>query len=109
MNNDQRQRMIEYLTEAAGHHHPTLYIVRDFVTGAAAPTSWNDVFVCLLMSNGSPYLQRIMFPAHMKKRRKDNNYYWHENSWGTSHNFLVVQKLEKAFGMDLSKFQTCIL
>jgi len=108
MNKEQLERMIFNLKLAATAKFPTLYVVQDYVTGRGLPTSWNSVYIIKNTEDG-PEMCTIFSPEHMKKRRKDNNLYWHVHGYGTSHTHLVKQQIERAFGVDLSKFHTRII
>ena len=91
---DQYDRLRKTLQRELRTKHPTIYVVMDFKPGREAPTSWSSAYI---MQDG--HMKKLWAPWAMRRRRTDNSYYWHENSWGTCHRFLLVESIVFAAGL----------
>lgn len=104
----QYDRLRKTLQRELRTKRPTIYVVMDYKTGRGLPTSWSSAYI---MQDG--YMKKLWAPWAMRRRRTDNNLYWHEHSWGTRHTFLLVEQILLAAGLhkkyDGNAFHTEVL
>tara|TARA_R110000751_G_scaffold140537_1_gene244220 strand:+ start:981 stop:1298 length:318 start_codon:yes stop_codon:yes gene_type:complete len=93
--NDQQTKLHATLTAVLKQEHPTIYLSAEFVTGRNLPTTWASAYAII---EGS--LVKLWSVDDMKVRRKDNEYYWHHNGWGTPHSFVIAEAIGDAVGIE---------
>lgn len=94
MHANEQNELASLLIKAKEQGTKVIFLTSEVVTGGTYPTTWASAYVII---NNFPF--RLTSKEHMKKRRRDDCFYWHVNGYGTSHRYLIKESIFHAAGL----------